>query len=323
MTPLPAKRKKWIWLTIALMIACLIGFLLSRNSTSKETYTEAVVKKTAYTETILSTGTVAPENRLDIKPPLTGRVEKLLFQEGQRVKKGQVLAWISSTERAAMLDSARGEGETALKQWEQYYKPTFIYAPINGIIIVQNIQVGQSFTISDAILTMSDRLTVKAQVDETDIAKIRLGQSATLILDAYPGEKTEAKVVHIGFDAKTVNSVTSYIVDVLPLKVPQHMLSGMTANVSFLLNQIPDALMIPTEAVTTENGNACVKLKPANPKEIPLCLKITFSPSQGTETVVTSGLSEGQVVLIPQYKGTSKDAAAKNPFSPMGGGRRR
>ncbi len=322
MSPLPAKRKKWIWILICVVVIAAIVFGFARKKEEKITYSEATVKKTNYRETILSTGTVSPENRLDIKPPVAGRVEKLLVQEGQKVKKGQVLAWVSSSERAAMLDSARGEGEAALKQWEQFYKPTPIYAPINGVIIVQNIQVGQSFAMTDAILTMSDRLTVKAQVDETDIAKIKIDQTATITLDAYPNEKTPAKVVHIGFDAKTVNSVTSYIVDVLPVEVPKHMLSGMTANVSFLLNEIPDALMIPTEAVSTESGNACVRLKPENKKETPICQKITFAPSQGAETVVTSGLTEGQIVLVPQFKASSKEGA-KNPFSPMGGGKRR
>ena len=242
MSPLPAKRKKWIWFCIAVALVAVLAFFFTRKKEEKVTYTEATVRKTSFTETILSTGTVSPENRLDIKPPVAGRVEKLLVQEGQRVKKGQVLAWVSSSERAAMLDSARGEGEASLKQWEQFYKPTPIYAAINGIIIVQNIQVGQSFAITDAILTMSDRLTVKALVDETDIAKIRIDQVASITLDAYPNEKTPAKVVHISFDAKVVNSVTSYIVDVLPTLVPKHMLSGMTANVVFLLKEILKAL---------------------------------------------------------------------------------
>ena len=320
-----SKKKKQMWsiLALVLLLGGLAFWLTHKKSDSKNTDQEVAVRKTDYTETILSTGTVSPENRLDIKPPVAGRVEQLLVEEGKRVKKGQVLAWVSSTERAAMLDSARGEGEASLKQWEQFYKPTPIYAPIDGIIIVQNIQVGQSFAISDAILTMSDRLTVKAQVDETDIAKIKLGQKANLTLDAYPDEKTDAKVVHIGFDAKTVNSVTSYIVDVLPAKVPKHMLSGMTANVTFILSELPGALIIPTEAVSTKNGIGCVRIKPAHPDDAIECVRISFSPSQGLETVVTSGLTEGQIVLVPQYKSPGqKDAGGKNPFSPMGAGRR-
>src|SRR3989338_7639221 len=53
--------------------------------------------------TVLSTGTVTPQNRLEIKPPISGRIERILVREGQRVGKGQMIAWMSSTERAALL----------------------------------------------------------------------------------------------------------------------------------------------------------------------------------------------------------------------------
>ena len=52
--------------------------------------------------TISSTGEVKPQNRVEIKPPVTGRVEEVLVKEGQTVTQGEVLAWMSSTERAAL-----------------------------------------------------------------------------------------------------------------------------------------------------------------------------------------------------------------------------
>jgi macrolide-specific efflux system membrane fusion protein len=294
--------------------------LTHRTKIQKITYHEDTVVKDDFTQTIVSTGAVAPENRLDIKPPVAGRMDQLLVVEGQQVKQGQVLAWVSSNERAAMLDSARAEGPESLKQWQTYYKATPIYAPIDGIIILQNIWPGQTFATTDAILTMSDRLTVKAQVDETDIAKIVLGQIAEITLDAYPNEKIAAKVVHTAFDAKTVNSVTTYIVDVLPTKVPRHMLSGMTANVTFILKSIPDALMIPNEAVQTENGITCVRVKPESPELPAKCVPVTLGPSTEGDTVVMNGLVEDQTILIPDLKPVpAKNAdASKNPFMNSG-----
>ena len=317
------KNKKWIWIAIAcLILAGGIYFLTHRKEKPKTTYHEATIKKENFVETILSTGSVAPENRLDIKSPVAGRVEQLLVQEGQHVKRGQVLAWISSTERAAMLDSARAEGQKELSQWEGYYKPTPIYSPIDGVLILQNIWPGQSFSTTDAILTMSDRLSVKAQVDETDISKVKLGQNATIVLDAYPDDTIDAKVVHIAYDAKTVNSVTTYIVDVLPKVVPKHMLSGMTANVTFILNQRPDALMIPSEAIATENDQSCVKLKPTNPEEQPICQKVVLGSANDTKTIVESGLTENQIILVPDLRRLgAKAETGTNPFG-MGGGHR-
>ncbi len=296
-------KNKWIILAAVAFLVSVGGLYFSKTtSTPKLKYQEVKVKKADFTETVLSTGSVAPENRLEIKPPVAGRVEKLLVKEGQKVHKGQVLAWISSTERAAMLDSARGEDEAALKQWEQYYKPTPIYAPINGVLILQNIWPGQSFSVTDSILTLSDRLSVKAQVDETDIAKIKLNQAATITLDAYPEDELDAHVARIAYDAKTINSVTTYIVDVIPEEVPPYMLSGMTANVTFILQDLPNSLLIPSEAIASENESACVRLKPEHSQDTPICKPIKVGPTSQKMTVVVDGLTEGQIILVPELK---------------------
>jgi len=51
-----------------------------------------------------------PENRIEIKPPIQGRIDQLLVDEGDTVKTGQTLAWMSSSDRAAVLDAARARG---------------------------------------------------------------------------------------------------------------------------------------------------------------------------------------------------------------------
>ena len=73
---------------------------------------------------ITTTGTVQPQNRLEMKPPISGRIEEILVREGSNVKKGEVVAWMSSTERAALIDAARSKGGETLQYWEDAYKPT-------------------------------------------------------------------------------------------------------------------------------------------------------------------------------------------------------
>ena len=220
------------------------------------------IKKGDIEVTILATGTVQPENRLEIKAPVAGRMEQVLVKEGQKVTKGQVIAIMSSTERAAMLDAAHAKGEEEYKRWLDLYLPTPIMAPISGTIILRSVEPGQTFTTTDAILTMSDRLTVKAQVDETDISQIKLNEAAEIVLDAYPGEKIKAKADQIAFDSKTVNSVTTYIVDVLPDdKTPSFMRSGMTANVTFFVTKKKDILLVANEALKVQNGVTVLMVK--------------------------------------------------------------
>lgn len=279
-------------------------------------YREAVVTRGDLRVTITATGTVAPENRLEIKPPIAGRVEEVLIDEGMPVKKGDVLAWMSSSERATLLDAARARGPQELKRWEDFYKPAPILSPIDGSVISRNVEPGQSFTTADAIFVLSDRLTVKAQVDETDIAEIRLRQAAQIALDAYPKETFPAQVDQIAFDATTVNNVTTYVVDVLPENAPSFLRSGMTANVTFSVASKADALQAPLEAVKPSGGKATV-LVPGKKGEGPAEKIIETGLNDGRQVEILSGLSEGDRLLIPQKK-AAKNNAGTSPFSPVG-----
>jgi macrolide-specific efflux system membrane fusion protein len=158
-------NKKWyLLLVVVIVVGAGAWYFFKVHGVDKVIYKEVKVKKGTLEQTILATGTVAPENRVGIKPPIAGRIEKVLVQEGDKVHKGQILAWMSSIERAALLDAATSKGPAELKEWEDLYKPTAILAPINGMIIVRNVESGQSFTTVEEILVESDRLTVKAQV---------------------------------------------------------------------------------------------------------------------------------------------------------------
>ena len=267
--------------------------------------------------TILSTGTVQPENRLEIKAPIPGRVEKILIKEGDYVKKGKILAWMSSAERATLLDSAQASGEEEVKKWEEIYRPTPIIAPIDGTIVLKNIENGQTFTTTDAILVMSDRLTVKAQVDETDIASIKLKQAAEITLDAYPETKISAKVDQIAFEATTVSNVTTYIVDVLPKEIPSFMRSGMTANVKFFMESKNNVLTAPNDAVKIQDGKSTViVLQDGDQVEREIETGIT----DGKKIEVVSGLNEGDTVFSAQIKPRDKSKSASSPFAPARGG---
>jgi membrane fusion protein, macrolide-specific efflux system len=313
---------RWI-LAAGLAVAVLAGagYRFYAAQGSRPRFREVIVKRGELRVSILSTGIVQPENRVEIKPPIAGRLEEVLVSEGSRVRKGQILAWMSSTERAALLDAASARGEKELKEWGKMYRPTPILAPISGTIIARNFEGGQTFATTDAILVMSDRLTVKAQVDETDVGAIKLKQRATIVLDAYPAKMFEARVDQIAFEAKTVNSVTTYVVDVLPDETPEFMRSGMTANVSFEVASKQDALLVPAEAVKVGGGESSV-LVPAPGGRGAVEQGIQTGLTDGKQAEVVSGLEEGSVVLIPErQEGARKQGTS--PLAPMapGGGR--
>ncbi|MDX2083669.1 MAG: efflux RND transporter periplasmic adaptor subunit [Rickettsiales bacterium] len=309
-------EKKFLCL-IAIVVMALIYFTIdffNQKNAAKISYNESKAEISALHIKILATGNVQPENRLEIKPPIPGRIEQVLIKEGDYVKKGQILAWMSSVERAALLDAARAKGVEELKKWQKIYPPTPILAPLNGTIVLKNVEQGETFTNVDSLMSMSDRLTVKAQVDETDIASVQLNQEAEIILDAYPNQKIPAKVDKIAFDATTINNVTTYIVDVLPKTVPEFMRSGMTANVTFLLDSKNDVLLIPNDALFMKDGKAKVLVR-QDDKEIEK--EVISGATDGKKIEILSGLTAGEIILSPQLK-IEKTKNNSNPFNPMG-----
>lgn len=307
------KKNKWTILSILGVVIFVGIFFFSRN---KSTNTEAIygeIKKGAITIKILTTGTVQPENRLQIKSPIAGRVDRVLVSEGDKVRKGQILAWLSSTERAALIDAARSQGGEEVKKWESLYKPTPLVAPISGMIIQRSVETGQTFTTNDAVLVMSDRLTIKAQVDETDLAQIHLKQKAEVALDAYPNKVISAIVDQIAYEATTVNNVTTYSIDVLPDEELVNMRSGMTANVTFIGETKNDILVVPNEFIKYENGKPRVLVMKNNKTDN---REVLLGLSDGKISEVLSGLELGdKIVLYIETKGKSSSGS---PFSPMG-----
>ena len=275
-------------------------------------------KRTDLRITVTSTGTVAPEGRIELKPPVPGRMESVQIKEGQKVRRGQILAWMSSTERAAALDSARAVSAEEYKKFQEYYKATPIIAPVSGTVILRNAEPGQTVASADVLLVVSDRLQVVAKVDETDIARVKPGVPAELILDAYPKEAIEAKVSAIAFEAKTVNNVTTYDVETLPLKQPEFMRSGMTANVTFILKEREDVLTLPLAAIQFKKESPFVLVKGPNGK--PAETLVEIGESDGGNTEIISGIDEKTIVLIPKVQMPGKQGT--NPFMPTRGGGR-
>lgn len=316
------KTKKILKITLILILigASLFVWKKFKRENLKERFKTITVVKGSIKITVQATGTIMPQNRLEIKPPIAGRIETIRVEEGQTVKKGEILAWISSMERAALLDAARSKDEKELAYWEDVYKPTPLISPMDGVIIVRNMEPGQSVTIQDAPLVMSDRLIVKAQVDETDIGQLLLQQEAEIILDAYPNVKIKGKINHIAYESKTVNNVTMYEVEVLPEKIPNFMRSGMTANLSFIIKEKNNILTLPQEAVRTMDDQTSVFLpSKEEKKERNKILKIIETGIADSKRIeVVNGLSEGESILVPEirFQNSKEKSDGINPFMP-------
>lgn len=274
-------------------------------------------------EVVSTTGTVEPQNRLQIKPPIGGRIEEILVREGDKVKAGQTLAWMSSTERAALLDAALTRGPEQVDYWKDAYKATPLIAPIDAEVIVRAFEPGQTVTASDAVLVLSDRLIVSAQVDETDIGGVKDGQDAVVSLDAYPEVKVKSKVSHISYESTVVNNVTIYQVDILPDSIPAVFRSGMSAIVEIVTQQKNNVLRLPVTAVTRGRRKSTVTILERGRQA---SRKVETGASDEKYIEIVSGLGENDTVVVKKEKKVLRKGAGAqgtNPFMPQRPGGRR
>lgn len=258
---------------------------------------------------VLSTGTIEPYTRVEVSSSVNGRIDKVEVREGDRVKEGDILAWISSEDRMALLDAARSglesaqksndqkaieEAEAAYEIADKAYKPVPLTNSISGEVISRSCEPGQNVSTQTVLFAIADRLVASVQVDEVDIGKIRSGQKTWIVLDAFPDERLKGKVAKISREGTLVSDVVVYNVMVDPLKVPSHWASGMTANVEFMVERKDSVLVIPKGAVNERRGGNFVMIM----EDKPIPREIEIGITDGRLLEVTAGLMEGDSIIL-------------------------
>ena len=305
---------------VAAAIVLAAGFFFFRSSLdgkSKVTYKEYRPEIGAIRQLVSTTATIKPQNRLEIKSPVGGRIDKILVKEGDFVKKGQVLALVSSTERAALLDAATLKGQSEIDYWNKVYNQTALISPIDGQVIVSNLNPGQTITTNDAVLVLSDRLIVQADVDETDIGNVKVGQKAEITLDAYPDIRVEGVVNRIYYESTLVSNVNIYHVDILPVKSPEVFRSGMSANIEIVVNEKDNVLTLPVAAVKSQNGHSFVLMRAAAPDSVRR-VPVRLGLQDDSNVEIQSGLSASDVVVVRDkaFVLPKENNGGSNPFLP-------
>lgn len=310
---------------IIVFIIGLVGigayfFLAKQEGQVSVEYQKVNIKNASLSIEISATGEVKPQNRLEIKPPVAGRIEEILIEEGDEVKKGQVIGQYSSAERVALIDTARGKGGAELKRWEEFYKAIPIVSPISGVVISRSVEVGQTLQVSDVIVTISNKLIVVAQVDETDVAKVKKGQEVSIVIDAYPDNKITGQVSHVAYEATTEDNVVVYEVDIRPNEVPDFMKSGMSVEVNFVVQKLASSLVIPTNAILYEDGKAYLyrhRKQKTNEGEGWEKVFLKIGQQVGNQTqLLDRDISADLFTQIKIQRAQAKKEESSNPFLP-------
>jgi HlyD family secretion protein len=158
----------------------------------------------------------------------------------------------------AQLASARANVEqnvANLRQADINLEHTVIMAPVDGVVVSRNIDVGQTVAASlqaPTLFTIAQDLTqmqVETAVDEADIGRIRVDGPATFTVDAFPGDTFRGQVTQIRKAAVMTQNVVTYTVVVGVNNADGKLLPGMTANVKLAYAEKADVLKVPNAAL--------------------------------------------------------------------------
>jgi len=142
-----------------------------------------------------------------------------------------------------------------LEKAQQDLGYTYIYAPIDGIVVQRNVDVGQtvasSFSAPQLFLIASDlrKMQILVQVDEADIGQIKTGQDVHFTVEAYPNQTFLGKVQQVRLQSATVQNVVDYTVVVMLDNPDGKLLPGMTATVNFETAKAANVLRVANAAL--------------------------------------------------------------------------
>jgi ABC exporter DevB family membrane fusion protein len=204
----------------------------------------------------------------------------------------------------AQVDLSRAQ----LAQAQDNYDHTFVRSPVDGVVVKRYMNPGESISyesLFQPIVSVSDttRLMVRAEIDETDIGKIQIGQRAEIRCDAFPGQTFYGRVVRIsgGLGKKKIqtdNPTEKVDTDVLesfvevdpgsPLRV------GLRVDVYVQLARKDNMLIVPLRALERTDSLFLVRVKTATGVRTQT---IGRGAQDGVNVEVTDGLKEGDVVV--------------------------
>ena len=142
-----------------------------------------------------------------------------------------------------------------------------VTAPLNGVVIKKGVELGDtitsgvsSFSAGTVVFTVADlaSLIVRVNLNEVDIAKIRVGQPVRISLDAYPQRAFTGKVRFVAPAADLVEKIKVFKVEVALDELTESFRTGMSANVEILGEKRDKAVSVPLEALQRRNGQTVV-----------------------------------------------------------------
>ena len=169
-----------------------------------------------------------------------------------------------------------------------------------------------------ASVTSQEHMTVEITVDELDISKVYMGQSATVTMDALAGESFAATVTKIANSGENEGGNSKFTVE-LTLEKSGDMLPGMTASARIVLDTVENALCIPAAALSEEDGKLVVYTSYDSENGVlGTPIEITIGAADADNVQVLSDLEAGSTFYYAYYDTLESEGMPSMGARPFG-----
>ncbi len=200
-----------------------------------------------------------------------------------------------------------------------------VRAPFDGVIGKVQAQVAGSAASGSALATIiTNQSVADISLNEIDIAKVQTGQKVNVTFDALPDLTLTGAVAQVDQIGTVTQGVVSYNVEITFDTQDPRVKPGMSMSAAIITDAKPDVITVPTSAIKTTGGSSTVqvvteKVDPAAASSqsgvvlaaVPQTVSVQLGSSNDTDTEITSGLNEGDVIVVRTVSGsTIKTTAA-------------
>lgn len=225
-----------------------------------------------------------------------------LDQRNYNAGNAQEIYDVAIEQSAFAVENARQDYEEAkekLEEFDSVITDQVISAADNGVITEVYVAAGDQLTQNMELISLNDydEVTITVSVEEDDMDAAALGNKVNITLAAFEEEVFAGTVTEIG-DAEIDSNTnkTLYSVTVTVENTGSLLYQDMSAEVTFVTDEVSEVLYIPVKAVTETDGISCVKVKEADGSVV--TREVTIGFSDGINVEIKEGLSEGETVLL-------------------------
>lgn len=215
---------------------------------------------------------------------------------------------VSSQAQVAQAKAQVAQAKAALDNARENLHYATITSPIDGTVLSRDVEIGGAVSSilvlgSEATLVMTlgdtSQVFVRGKVDESDIGKIYIGQSARIVVESFKDKKFEGRVTNIAPLGVDKDNVTTFEVRVSIRNASGQLRANMSANAEIILEEKRGVLLIPEGAlIYDKDKNTSIEIADAAGDDGKRKVPVKIGISNGVKAEVLSGLKQGEQVIL-------------------------